>query len=287
LNDVDETKSITSAVDFLTPVIQIFPIATVLLGFVPPRIHFRLLNTSKKIRTELLEVHFARFRQLAVLKDVDYYQRLAPPEEDDNSENDNEWSADEEELPDVDDEELWHAIHPQDMFFTRFNNFSFEEFVVGKIMQLPPYIHPTADQGMLKMINFTRVLTKLTLDGTKVTSIGLFGAFRMMRNGMARRETPGLISYFSGSLRELSVQHCPHVEHCDIAIYLLSPPTQDVAMRNLRILKVFNAGEVCIFCTFSLRVLTKYSHLQLDLSTTNAVLALEGRLRKMRITSTV
>jgi len=286
--DDDMTDSSTETVDIFTPMIHIFPIATTLLSFLTPRTHFRLLNTSKKIQTVLLDIHFVQFRNLAILKDVDYYQRFGPSNRHMDSDEDSEWSSYEEELSDIDEVSGLDSIKPKNMFFTKFNDFSFEEFVIGKLMQIPTFIHPTADQKVLKMQNFTRMLTSLTLDGTKVTGIGLFGTIRLMRNGMARRETPGLISYFSASLRELSIQHCPNVEHSDIAIYLLLPPTKEVAMRNLRKLRVFNAGEVCLFCTFfSLQELTNLRPRLSVRFTTNVVMDREAKLLRMPIMLTV
>ncbi|KAF3904527.1 hypothetical protein ABW21_db0200566 [Orbilia brochopaga] len=133
---------------------------------------------------------------------------------------------------------------PQMKGFERFGDFAFEEFIVGKILRMPYWFAVSADTEIWNQLRDRGQFIKtLVLDGTAVTGRGLFGSVAMPTRNDVYRTSAGLLSHLSGRLEHLSLRFCPNVQHSDIAIFLLMPPTQWVHFNKLKTLRVYGCGE--------------------------------------------
>ncbi|KAF3914618.1 hypothetical protein AA313_de0201502 [Arthrobotrys entomopaga] len=132
---------------------------------------------------------------------------------------------------------------PKKQYFERFNDFAFEELILGKLLRVPYWYEATIDYFYKAKIDELGIcLTTLILDGTAVTGRGLFGSVTMPMSADIYRTSPGLISYLASNLRHLSVRYCPNIQHSDILIYLLMPPSCTTVLDVLT-LRAYGCGE--------------------------------------------
>ncbi|KAK6339902.1 hypothetical protein TWF718_009289 [Orbilia javanica] len=193
-----------------------------------------LLNISRSVRASLLTLHFHRYRRVVVTRSFMPSHWAMP--------HPTNWTLrDEKYRRRMIESGRWPKNKKH---FARFTDFNFEELVIGKVLRIPYWVAPTMDTGYIaKMIDLGLYLTTLILDGTAVTGRGLFGSVAQPLSDNVYRTSPGLISYVAHHLEHLSIKDCPNIQHSDIAIYLLVPPTQNCQLSKLTTLRCFNAGE--------------------------------------------
>ncbi|KAK6523421.1 hypothetical protein TWF281_001403 [Arthrobotrys megalospora] len=210
-------------------------LCNIVLGYVDhhPTL-WSLLNVNRCIRASLLTYHFHHYKRVIIM-------RLFMP---------SHWPMPHPTQWTINDERHKHRMiasgrWPKNKkYFERFTDFNFEEFVIGKVLRIPYWFAPTLDTSYSgKMEKLGLNLTTLTLDGTAVTGRGLFGSVSQPMSNDIYRTSPGLISYIAHHLENLSVKNCPNIQHSDIAIYLLLPPSDSCQLANLTTLRCFNSGE--------------------------------------------
>ncbi|EPS37240.1 hypothetical protein H072_9044 [Dactylellina haptotyla CBS 200.50] len=198
-----------------------------------PRDRFMLLNVNRKIRSNLLNNCFGCYRRVIIT-------RLGYP---------SHWRDEDVTHTPLESETLKKVMQqsgkwPSRKYFDRFTDFSFEELIVSKLMRIPYWLDPAADEAYLLKMNTMGInLRTLVLDGTAVTGRGLFGSVSMPTNNNIYRSSPGLISHVAFRLEHLSVRYCPNIQHSDILIYLLMPPQQSSSLFCLQSLRAFGCGE--------------------------------------------
>ncbi|KAF3192088.1 hypothetical protein TWF788_004276 [Orbilia oligospora] len=199
----------------------------------PPTL-WSLLNISRSIRACLLTYHFHRYRRVIVMRIFMPSHWVMP--------HPTNWTLrDEKYRRRMIDSGLWPK---NKKYFARFTDFNFEELVIGKVLRIPYWVAPTMDTGYVeKMTGLGLYLTTLILDGTAVTGRGLFGSVAQPLSNDVYRTSPGLISYIAHHLEHLSIKNCPNIQHSDIAIYLLLPPSDNCQLSKLTTLRCFNCGE--------------------------------------------
>ncbi|KAF3316344.1 hypothetical protein TWF173_002192 [Orbilia oligospora] len=199
----------------------------------PPTL-WSLLNISRSIRACLLTYHFHRYRRIIVMRIFMPSHWIMP--------HPTNWTLrDEKYRRRMIDSGRWPK---NKKYFARFTDFNFEELVIGKVLRIPYWVAPTMDTGYVeKMTGLGLYLTTLILDGTAVTGRGLFGSVAQPLSNDVYRTSPGLISYIAHHLEHLSIKNCPNIQHSDIAIYLLLPPSDNCQLSKLTTLRCFNCGE--------------------------------------------
>ncbi|EGX52761.1 hypothetical protein AOL_s00007g97 [Orbilia oligospora ATCC 24927] len=199
----------------------------------PPTL-WSLLNISRSIRACLLTYHFHRYRRIIVMRIFMPSHWVMP--------HPTNWTLrDEKYRRRMIDSGRWPK---NKKYFARFTDFNFEELVIGKVLRIPYWVAPTMDTGYVeKMTGLGLYLTTLILDGTAVTGRGLFGSVAQPLSNDVYRTSPGLISYIAHHLEHLSIKNCPNIQHSDIAIYLLLPPSDNCQLSKLTTLRCFNCGE--------------------------------------------
>ncbi|KAK6338009.1 hypothetical protein TWF696_001480 [Orbilia brochopaga] len=211
-------------------------LAAEILGYIDdPKTLFALLNINRAIRSGILNagIHWERFQRIVVNRE--YLPTHYPPQH--------------PALYDPDIEEHKQKMietgeWPKKKFFDRFGDFAFEEFVVGKILRMPYWFAPSTDIVFWAEVNSRKqFITTLILDGTAVTGRGLFGSVAMPTCNDIYRTSAGLLSYVSATLEHLSLRYCPYVQHSDIAIFLLMPPSDWTPLARLKTLRVYGCGE--------------------------------------------
>ncbi|KAF3113305.1 hypothetical protein TWF103_002468 [Orbilia oligospora] len=199
----------------------------------PPTL-WSLLNISRSIRACLLTYHFHRYRRIIVMRIFMPSHWVMP--------HPTNWTLrDEKYRRRMIDSGRWPK---NKKYFSRFTDFNFEELVIGKVLRIPYWVAPTMDTGYVEqMTGLGLYLTTLILDGTAVTGRGLFGSVAQPLSNDVYRTSPGLISYIAHHLEHLSIKNCPNIQHSDIAIYLLLPPSDNCQLSKLTSLRCFNCGE--------------------------------------------
>ncbi|KAK6538325.1 hypothetical protein TWF694_011204 [Orbilia ellipsospora] len=203
-----------------------------IMPFMDEKAFWVLLNVSHRIRETLL-THSFKYYKRAVITRKNYPSRW--PEE-----HPTKYSL----LNEMRKKKAMNkGKFPKKQFFDRFTDFAFEELILGKLLRRPYWYAPTIDYFFQPKIDDLGIsLTTLVLDGTAVTGRGLFGSVAMPISADIYRTSPGLISYLANGLRHLSVRYCQNIQHSDILIYLLMPPSNYTKL-SLFTLRAYGCGE--------------------------------------------
>ncbi|KAJ6258708.1 hypothetical protein Dda_6758 [Drechslerella dactyloides] len=200
-----------------------------------PKDVFSLLNVNRPVRDGILNcrLHWGRFRRLIINR------KFLPT----HYPSQNKVFYD-PELERYKRKMIESGEWPKHKYFERFGDFAFEEFIINKIMRMPYWFSPAMDSDYWDQIwEQKRFITTLVLDHTAVTGRGLFGSVAMPTGNDIYRTSSGLISYLMPHLKHLSLRYCPNVQHSDIAIYLILPPTSYLGPRELLTLRAYGCGE--------------------------------------------
>ncbi|KAK6352165.1 hypothetical protein TWF730_008997 [Orbilia blumenaviensis] len=206
----------------------------------PPTL-WSLVNVNRRVRHSLLTDHFHRYRRVVVMRPFMPSHWPTP--------HPTNWTLrDEKHKRRMIESGRWPK---NTKYFDRFTDFNLEELIINKLLRIPFWVAPTMDTGYFKKMDDLGIyITSLTLDGTAVTGRGLFGAVAQPMCNDVYRTSPGLVSYVASHLEYLSIKNCPNIQHSDIAIYLLLPPSDHNQLSKLRSIRCFNCGEAPTYGPF-------------------------------------